>query len=149
MRARLLAGAVAMAAFMAGAGHAVAAPRWKPVAQTDDSVFLLDESSIQTRAGLLTAWELVEYAWPQYSDGVTYRSQLNLRAYSCADASWDVLQITRYAESAGAGEVVLAGKFSPSNVTWNHVAPESVAEHMLREVCALAATKDLRGTTRG
>jgi hypothetical protein len=74
---------------------------------------------------------------------------LNLRAYSCADESWDVLQVTRYAESAGAGEVVLAGKFSPSNVTWNHAAPESVAEHMMREVCAFAATKDLRGTTRG
>jgi hypothetical protein len=149
MRARLVTSAVAIAALIAGASHAVAAPQWKPIAQTDDSVFLLDESSIQMRAGLLTAWELVEYAWPQYADGVRYRSQLNLRAYSCADESWDVLQIARHAESAGAGEVVLAGKFSPSNVTWNHAAPESVAEHMLREVCALAATKHLRGTTQG
>ena len=149
MRAGPVASAVAIAVVMAGVGHAVEVPHWKPVAQTDDSVFLLDESSIQMRAGLLTAWELVEYAWPQYSDGVRYRSQLNLRAYSCDDESWDVLQVTRHAESAGAGEVVLAGKFSPANVTWNHAVPESVAEHMLREVCALAVTKDLRGTTQG
>ena len=65
----------------ASAVPSTADSQWTPVAQTEESVYLLDEASIQVRAGLLTALELVEYAGPQQADGVLYRSQLNLRAY--------------------------------------------------------------------
>ena len=41
---------------------ALAEARWTPIAQTEDSVYLLDETSIEVREGLVTAWELVDYA---------------------------------------------------------------------------------------
>src|SRR6476619_4253828 len=87
MRADLLTRLVPLVILASIARSAAADPLWTPVAQTDDSVYLLDESSIEVRAGLLTAWELVEYTLPQYADGVGYRSQLNLRAYRCGDRS--------------------------------------------------------------
>jgi len=115
--------------------------RWTPVAQTEDGVYLLDESSIELRSGLLTAWELVEYAWPQVAYGVRYQAQMNLRAYRCNDGLWDVLQITRHSGSGPEGEVVLASTFDASRMDWYPAAPESVAGFMLDRVCALAAAK--------
>jgi len=125
----------------ASAAPATAESQWTPVAQTEESVYLLDEASIQVRAGLLTAWELVEYAGPQQADGVLYRSQLNLRAYRCSDRSWDVLQVTRFAGPRRSGEAVLASNFPPSAAAWNRVAPESVAALMLDRVCTLAGAQ--------
>ena len=126
------------AAWVAAAASAAAESSWTPVAQTDDSVYLLDEASIEVRAGVLTAWELVEYALPQYSDGVGYRSQVNLRAYRCVDRSWDVLQVTRFAGPGRSGEAVLSSRFARSGAAWHPVAPESVAAHLLDRVCSLA-----------
>jgi len=90
-----LAQVVAMAALAMNA-TAPTGDSWTPVAQTDESLYLLDEHSIERASGLLTAWELVEYALPQYADGVAYQSQANLRVYRCSDRSWDVLRVTRY-----------------------------------------------------
>ena len=125
----------------ASAAPSTAESQWTPVAQTEESVYLLDEASIQLRGGLLTAWELVEYAGPQQADGVLYRSQLNLRAYRCSDRSWDVLQVTRFAGPRRSGEAVLASSFPPSAAAWNRVAPESVAALMLDRVCTLAGAQ--------
>jgi hypothetical protein len=125
-----------------------AGPLWAPVAQTEDSVYLLDESSIEVRAGLLTAWELVEYAWPQYENGVSYRSQVNLRAYRCQDRSWDVLRVTRYAGPQSSGDAVLSSNFTPSATSWNHAPPESVAAHMLERVCAIAGAQSRNAALR-
>ena len=122
----------------ASAAPSTAESQWTPVAQTEESVYLLDEASIEVRSGLLTAWELVDYAAPQHADGVLYRSQLNLRAYRCADRSWDVLKVTRFAGSRRSGEAVLSSSFPPSGATWQPVAAESVAAHMLDRVCTLA-----------
>lgn len=126
------------AALVATAVPAAADSSWTPVAQTGESVYLLDEASIEVRAGLLTAWELVEYAWPQYADGVGYRSQVNLRAYRCAERSWDVLQVTRFAGPGRSGEAVLSSRFVPSVSAWHAAPPESVAAHLLDRVCRLA-----------
>jgi len=138
-----------MAAVLAASGaRAHADPHWTPVAQTEEGVYLLDEASIEVRSGLLTAWELVDYAGPQHADGVLYRSQLNLRAYRCADRSWDVLQVTRFAGPRRSGEAVLASSFSPSGAAWYPAAPESVAAHLLDRVCTLAGAQ-ARGQAAG
>jgi hypothetical protein len=141
MRIGPLAPAALLAALAMAAPRAEADGVWTPIAQTEDSVFLLDEGSVEFRSGLVTAVELVEYAWPQHADGVRYMSQVNLRAYRCDERTWDVLRITRHSEPRGTGEVVLAGTFTPSQATWNRAAPESVADIMLRHVCALASDK--------
>jgi len=138
MRARLLTRLVPLV-LLAASAYVAADPLWTPVAQTDDSVYLLDESSIQVRAGMLTAWELVEYTWPQYADGVGYRSQLNLRAYRCNDRSWDVLRVTRYAGPQRSGAAVMSSGFAPANMTWYRAEPDSVAAHLLQRVCTLAS----------
>jgi hypothetical protein len=121
------------------AGQSALARSWTPVAQTDESVYMLDESSIELRSGLLTAWELVEYAWPQEQDGISYRSQLNLRAYRCDKGSWDVLRVTRFAGSQSSGEAVLSSRFDPAAVTWHQAAPDTVAGVLLQRVCALVS----------
>ena len=139
MRAGLLTRLVPIVILVASAHGAAADPLWTPVAQTDDSVYLLDESSIEVRAGMLTAWELVEYAWPQFADGVGYRSQLNLRAYRCGDRSWDVLRVTRYAGPQRSGPAVMSSGFAPANMTWYRAEPDSVAAQLLDRVCTLAA----------
>lgn len=138
MRSTASAQVVVAAVLAAGSARAPADSHWMPVAQTDESVYLLDEASIEVRSGLLTAWELIDYAAPQHADGVLYRSQLNLRAYRCADRSWDVLKVTRFAGPLHSGEAVLSSNFPPSGATWHRVAPESVAAHMLDRVCTLA-----------
>jgi hypothetical protein len=120
-----------------GAASALAAS-WTPVAETNESVYMLDESSVELRSGMLTALELVEYAWPQEQDGVSYRSQVNLRAYRCDTASWDVLRVTRFAGSQSSGEAVLSSRFDPAKVTWHRAAPDTVAGVLLQRVCALA-----------
>jgi hypothetical protein len=133
--------ALAQVVAMAALAMNVKAPTgdsWTPVAQTDESVYMLDEHSIDRTSELLTAWELVEYAWPQYADGVAYRSQMNLRVYRCADRTWDVLRVTRYAGPQRSGEAVLSSSFSPAEVTWHRAAPDSVADHLLQRVCSLA-----------
>jgi hypothetical protein len=99
---------------------------------------MLDESSVELRSGMLTALELVEYTWPQEQDGVSYRSQVNLRAYRCDTASWDVLRVTRFAGSQSSGEAVLSSRFDPATVTWHRAAPDTVAGVLLQRVCALA-----------
>ena len=139
---------VVAAVLAAGSARAPADSHWMPVAQTDESLYLLDEASIEVRSGLLTAWELVDYAAPQHADGVLYRSQLNLRAYRCADRSWDVLKVTRFAGPQRSGEAVLSSSFPPSGATWQPVAAESVAAHMLDRVCTLAGA-EARGGTAG
>lgn len=144
--------ALLAAVLVAAGAPALADSIWTPVAQTDDGVYLLDETSIEMRSGLLTAWELVDYATPQHADGVLYRSQLNLRAYRCADRSWDVLKVTRFAGPRRSGEAVLSSSFPPSGATWQRVAPESVAAHMLDRVCTLAgaeARDGVAGPSRG
>jgi hypothetical protein len=141
MRSTAFAQLVVAAVLAAGSARAPADSHWTPVAQTHESVYLLDEASIEVRSGLLTAWELVEYAGPQHADGVLYRSQLNLRAYRCADRSWDVLQVTRFAGPRRSGEAVLASSFPPSNAAWHPAAPESVAAHLLDRVCILAGAQ--------
>ena len=123
-------------------------PLWAPVAQTEDSVYLLDESSVEMRAGLLTAWELVEYAWPQYENGVSYRSQVNLRAYRCEDQSWDVLRVTRYAGPQRSGAAVLSSNFTLSGMSWNYAPPESVAAHLLERVCAISGVQSRSAALR-
>ena len=123
---------------VSGSPRAVADSPWTPVAQTEEGIYLLDEASIEFRSGLLTAWELVDYAWPQYADGVGYRSQVNLRAYRCADRTWDVLQVTRFEGPQRTGEAVLSSSFPTSEVVWYRARPESVAARMLDRVCALA-----------
>jgi hypothetical protein len=123
------------------AGQSALAASWTPVAQTRESIYLLDESSIELRAGLLTAWELVEYALPQEQDGVSYRSQMNLRAYRCDNRSWDVLRVTRFAGANNAGEAVLSSRFDPSDVTWHQAAPDTVAGVLLERVCELAGSQ--------
>ena len=123
------------------AGQSALARAWTPVAQTDESVYLLDESSVELRSGVVTAWELVEYAWPQQQDGISYRSQLNLRAYRCDKGSWDVLRVTRFAGSQSSGEPVLSSQFDPTTVTWHQAAPDTVAGVLLQRVCALAHTQ--------
>jgi len=138
MRSTASAQIIMAAVLAAGSARAPADSHWIPVAQTDESLYLLDEASIEVRSGLLTAWELVDYAAPQHADGVLYRSQLNLRAYRCADRSWDVLKVTRFAGSRRSGEAVLSSSFPPSGATWQPVAAESVAAHMLDRVCTLA-----------
>jgi hypothetical protein len=120
------------------ADGALAGGSWTPVAQTADGVYLLDESSIERRANVLMARELVEYTVPQYSDGVGYRSQLNLRAYRCEDRSWDVLRVTRYTGSLQSGQAVLSSSFDPAEMTWHRATPDSVAGFLLQRVCALA-----------
>jgi len=141
MRSTASAQVVVAAVLAAGSARAPADSHWIPVAQTDESVYLLDEASLEVRSGLLTAWELVEYAGPQQADGVLYRSQLNLRAYRCSDRSWDVLQVTRFAGPRQSGEAVLASSFPPLAAAWNRVAPESVAALMLDRVCTLAGAQ--------
>ena len=140
MRADLVTRLVPLVILASIARGAAADPLWTPVAQTDDSVYLLDESSIEVRAGLLTAWELVEYTLPQYADGVGYRSQLNLRAYRCGDRSWDVLRVTRYAGPQRSGAAVMSSGFAPGNMTWYRAQPDSVAGYLLDRVCTIAAT---------
>lgn len=130
--------ALLAAVVVAAGAPAVADSTWTPVAQTDEGVYLLDETSIETRSGLLTAWELVDYAAPQHADGVLYRSQLNLRAYRCADRSWDVLQVTRFSGPRRSGEAVLATGFPSSGAAWYPAAPESVAARLMDRVCTLA-----------
>ena len=141
MRSTASAQVVVAAVLAAGSARAPAESHWMPVAPTDESLYLLDEASIEVHSGLLTAWELVEYAGPQQADGVLYRSQVNLRAYRCADRSWDVLQVTRFAGPRRSGEAVLASSFPPSAAAWNRVAPESVAALMLDRVCTLAGAQ--------
>jgi hypothetical protein len=138
MQLRALAPIASIAALTIASASALAEGSWTPVAQTAESVYLLDESSIERRAELLTAWELVEYSVPQYADGVGYRSQMNLRAYRCADRSWDVLRVTRYTGSLHSGEAVLSSSFAAAEMTWHRAAPDSVADFLLQRVCALA-----------
>ena len=135
--------ALAQVVAMAALAMNVTAPTgesWTPVAQTVESIYLLDEHSIERTSGLLTAWELIEYAWPQYADGVAYRSQANLRIYRCSDRSWDVLRVTRYSGPQRSGEAVLSSSFGQGDVTWHRAAPDSVADHLLQRVCSLAGT---------
>jgi hypothetical protein len=141
MRAAFTVLHVALAILAVGVPRALADARWTPIAQTEDSVYLLDESSIEFRSGVLTAWELVEYAWPQFANGVRYQSQMNLRAYRCDDGLWDVLRVSRHADSGPTSEVVLASTFDASRMDWYPAAPESVAGVMLNRVCTLAAAK--------
>jgi hypothetical protein len=122
----------------AAAAQSVLAASWTPVAQTSESVYLLDESSIERRSGFLTAWELVEYALPQEQGGVSYRSQMNLRAYRCDRHDWDVLRVTRFASRDNSGEAVLSSRFDPADVTWHSAAPDTVADVLLQRVCTLA-----------
>jgi hypothetical protein len=138
MQLRALAPIASILALTVTGAAALAGGAWTPVAQTAESVYLLDESSIERRADVLTAWELVEYAAPQYADGAGYRSQINLRAYRCSDRSWDVLRVTRYTGSLQSGEAVLSSSFSPAQMTWHRAAPDSVADFLLERVCALA-----------
>ena len=126
------------ALFGAIAAQSALAGSWTPVARTDQSLYMLDESSIEERPGFVTAWELVEYSMPQEQDGVSYRSQLNLRAYRCADGRWDVLRVTRFAGPQSSGEAVLSSRFDPSTVTWHPAAPDTVAGVLLQRVCELA-----------
>jgi hypothetical protein len=140
MQLRALAPIASIVALTMAGAAALADGSWTPVAQTAESVYLLDETSIERRAGVLTAWELVEYTVPQYADGVGYRSQKNLRAYRCEDRSWDVLRVTRYTGSLQSGEAVLSSSFNPAEMTWHRAAPDSVADHLLGRVCALAGS---------
>jgi hypothetical protein len=138
MTKRSLAHGAMFAFFGAIAAQSALAGSWTPVAQTEQSLYMLDESSIEQRSGFVTAWELVEYSLPQEHDGVSYRSQLNLRAYRCADGSWDVLRVTRFAGSQSSGEAVLSSRFDPATVTWHPAAPDTVAGVLLQRVCQLA-----------
>jgi hypothetical protein len=141
MRFLALGPIVSAAALLVAGASALADGSWTPVAQTQESVYLLDESSIERRADVLTAWELVEYTVPQYSDGVGYRSQMNLRAYRCGDRSWDVLRVTRFSGSLHSGEAVLSSSFNPAEMTWHRAAPDSVADLLLERVCALGGSR--------
>jgi hypothetical protein len=122
-------------------GQSAWAASWIPVAQTDSSLYMLDESSIEMSSGVVTAWELVEYAFPQEQDGVHYRSQMNLRAYRCDSSSWDVLRVTRFTGSQSSGEAVLSSRFDPANVSWHPADPDTVAGVLLERVCKLAGVQ--------
>ena len=127
--------------FGAVLGNAALAASWTPVAQTEGSLYMLDESSIEMNSGVVTAWELVEYSLPQEEGGVSYRSQLNLRAYRCDSASWDVLRVTRFTGSQSSGEAVLSSRFDPATVSWHPAAPDTVAGVLLERVCKLAGAQ--------
>jgi hypothetical protein len=141
MAKKSLAYAAVLASCGAALGPCALAASWIPVAQTDQSLYMLDESSIERQSGYVTAWELVEYALPQESDGVSYRSQLNLRAYRCNDGSWDVLTVTRFAGSQSSGEAVLSSRFDPAAATWHPARPDTVAGVLLQRVCSIAGAR--------
>lgn len=90
---------------------------WVKVAQTDETVYYLDPSTLRREGALRQIRELQDFAAPRPGGA---RSRDALFEFDCSAERWRVLAITDQAEPMGTGKVV--GTWTGESA-WSYVAP--------------------------
>lgn len=144
-RRRFLTGCAVLFGVVAGGAGAARAqttdtvgvsPGWTPVAQSQQVTIEVHPGRItRDPAGYLKGWERWQYSQPaRDSDGKSYVSAMVQLYYDCDGRRRKVLQRINYARN---GSVVSSWRLSEYEQEWSDVAPDSIGEGALDEVCML------------
>jgi hypothetical protein len=112
---------------------------WREIGARAGMSVSLDFESIAPRGKHMRVWLRFDYAQPQKTVTYPVREYLSdkqLWAYDCAEKTLATVQWIYSAEALGNGEVVGSGSVPWDRVQFNDVPPDTLAEHVMRLVCA-------------
>ena len=112
---------------------------WQPLPGTESALAYVDRESIAPRGKYMRAWVMLDYFSPQKTQSYPqreYRSGKYLWAFDCVEKRWAAIQGVNLTGDGGQGEVVESTSVDWSLARFVDVVPESLAEGVLRRVCA-------------
>lgn len=133
-------GIIGFACLGAQAAHAA---DWRSIGGTDASELSIDADSVQQVGDLRQAWSMWNFKEPRKNNDATFpalKSYQDLYLYNCKDKTLRLSREIIFADNNGMGDkrdhsdALTGSKFDKP-------APGSVAEIMLKEVCAAPLTK--------
>jgi hypothetical protein len=112
---------------------------WVKVAQSGETTYYIDPTTLQKDGGLRKIWEIQDFAAAR-AGGV--RSRGALFEFDCGAERWRVLSVADHAEPMAAGKVVGSWEgqsdwASLAPRTGSNIPPDATGRMILRYVCSL------------
>lgn len=137
---------IVMCALLTACFSATAA-EWKVIGSGGNTTHSIDASSVAVRGPVHQAWTMwSSKALPPNSqqevasffrqDANDQKSGKSLFYFGCTSKKIGLVQTISYSGENGAGEVTDSRSITPEQVFFEEVAPDTVAEAMLKFVCA-------------
>jgi len=83
-----------------------AAAEWVQIGGNESATAYADRATIEKASNLVRMWDLLDFKAVQARPyGTPYLSQKTLQEYDCKEARARILDVLRYAENMGSGEV--------------------------------------------
>ena len=110
-----------------------AAPKWEPIMNNQDGLFLIDTKSITVEDGLKKVWSALDYKKPQTtSNGKTYMSLQSQVQVNCKQKLARVLHMTYYSGAMLTGDTVYRQGMLHE---WMTIDPASPIHKIARKIC--------------
>ena len=111
-----------------------AAAEWAQVGANETSTFYADPAGIRHADSPVKMWDLLDFRAAQSRPyGAPYWSQKTLREYDCKEQRTRKIDLLRYSENMGEGEVAYTDS-DPGN--WEPVHPSTVSRALWEFACA-------------
>lgn len=106
---------------------------WTSIGRSAGAAVLYDKASVRRVGNSLTVWVLSNFSTPEVIDGKSHRSAKAKFEYECRAERYRVLGTIYYADAGGQGKVTGSTSLVEA---WNPVAPRTMAEDLMKELCA-------------
>jgi hypothetical protein len=109
------------------------------MAVTDTVVFYIDPATIREDGNLRRVWVITDSKQREEDGKMSTRAR---KEYDCKEEQFRILSLSTHSEPMAGGEI-LWSRSSDDSGKWEDVPPNSIAEAVLKIVCASVAAPDL------